>query len=223
MSTKKPKASPDRATPKLRINGRTDKARVTATQALSAAMPQSPDWPQATEAHSALQLVTNGSDALAANAALLVNLRTQVTNAVLKQIALRHDWEVAVGKLLSTVEVFCNGAAEKVAAFGLDVQTRVQHGPQPAPAGLTVKAGTAVGQVVATWTRGGAGNGFIVQHATDPANAATYSVLEPSTKSHVTISGLPSGSLVHVRVAAVDPKVSPALGPWSEWATGTVR
>jgi hypothetical protein len=224
MSTKKAKKPRvDRAKPKLRITGTSDKAKVAATKALGISMPQSPEWAQATDAHAALQLVQSGSDALDANAVLATNLRTQLATVLAKQFALRSDWTVAVGKLLSTVEVFCNGQAERVQAFGFDVHQRVAIGPQPAPANLTVTTGKDVGQVVAAWTKGTGLHGFVVQHATDPSNPATYSAIEPCTTPHVTLRGLPSGSVVHVRVAAVDPKASPAMGPWSVWASGTVR
>jgi len=46
MSTKKKKPSVDRARPKLRLTGKSDAAKVTATKALATAMPQSADWPQ---------------------------------------------------------------------------------------------------------------------------------------------------------------------------------
>ena len=222
MSTKK-KPSVDRARPKLRVTGKSDVAKVTATKALATAMPQSADWPQATEVQAALQFLSQHSAAMEANAKVVSDLRMQLNTAVQKAPALRSDWEVAAGKLLYTVEAYCNGAAEKVTAFGLDVQQRVQHGLQPAPAGLTVNTGKAPGQVVAKWTKGTALHGFVVQHATDTANPATYSAIEPSTKTHITLGGLPSGTVVHVRIAAVDPKASPALSPWSDWASAPAR
>jgi len=223
MSTKKKKPSVDRARPKLRLTGKSDAAKVTATKALATAMPQSADWPQATEVQTALQLVSQHSAAMETNAKAVVDLRMQLNTAVHKAPALRSDWEVAVAKLLATVQVYCNGAAEKVTAFGLDVQQRVQHGPQPAPAGLTVNTGKAPGQVVAKWTKGTALHGFVVQHATDTANAATYSAIEPCTKTQIVLGGSPSGAVVHVRIAAVDPKASPALSPWSDWASAPAR
>ncbi len=221
--SKKSKATPDRATPKLRMNGTSDQARVATTQALATAMPQSPDWAQATGVQGALTLVKQGSDALAANATLLGNLRTQLENAMQKQVGLRHDWQVAAGQLLSAVEVFCNGAAEKVTAFGLDVRTRAVASPQAAPVGLVATSGKANGDLVLRWTRGTARHGFVVQHAADKTNAATYTAPMPCTKTRMTLSGLPSGALVYVRLAAVDTTVVPAVGPWSDWVTGTAR
>ena len=223
MKTPKPKARAARATPTLRQAAGSDQAKVAATDAMSLSMPASPEWAQATEAQAALVTVKTDSAAIAQGATVIVNLRTQLHDAVAKQLGNRRDWEVSARRLLSTVEVFCAGNADRVAAFGFGVRQRVQNGPIVAPTNLVAQKGKSLGDLKATWDKGNAHHGFVVQHATDPANAATYSANLPSTKPSVTIHGLPSGTVAHVRVAAIDPKSEPALGPWSDWTSGTVR
>ena len=67
-------------------------------------------------------------------------------------------------------------------------------------------------------------DGVIDPHVwTDPANAATYSAIVPCTKTRYTLGGAPSGSIVHLRVAAVDATLPSGMGPWSAWASGTAR
>jgi len=124
---------------------------------------------------------------------------------------------------VSTVQVFSGGSADVISSLGFQVKGAPVSDLYPAPAGLTVKTGKDHGTVSALWKRGPARHGFVVQHATDPANAATYSATQPCTKSKCIISGLPSGTVVHVRVAAVDPRAPSVQSPWTDWATATVR
>jgi len=92
-----------------------------------------------------------------------------------------------------------------------------------APEGLTVAPGKATGSVLVEWKRGAAGHGFIAQHATDPVSPVTISGIFPVTSPRKTLGGLPSGSTVYFRVAAVDPTVESGQSPWTTWVAGTVR
>jgi len=83
--------------------------------------------------------------------------------------------------------------------------------------------GKAAGEVVLTWHRGNAAHGFLVQHATDVANPATYSLLMASTRAKYTLKGAQSSTIVHFRVAAIDPASATGASPWSDWVAGTVR
>jgi hypothetical protein len=90
--------------------------------------------------------------------------------------------------------------------------------------GITGSPGATAGQATWKWPRGNARHGFLVQHATDVANAATYSPQLACTKTRYTLGGLaPSGSTVSLRVAAVDPHAPTAQSPWSVWVSATVR
>ena len=88
--------------------------------------------------------------------------------------------------------------------------------------GITGSPGATVGTATWKWPRGLAKHGFLVQHATDVANVATYSPQLACTKTRYTLGGLvPSGSSVCLRVAAVDPHAATAQSPWSVWVSGT--
>ncbi len=104
-----------------------------------------------------------------------------------------------------------------VQGFGIDVRTAKALGPLPAPTNLVLVRGKAVGTVTAKWDKGMGSHGFVVQHATDSANAATYSTPKPWTKTKCIVDGLPSGSTVYFRVAAIDPSASSGTGPFTPW------
>jgi hypothetical protein len=93
-----------------------------------------------------------------------------------------------------------------------------------APEGLATSPGANAGQAAVKWERGQARHGFLVQHATDVANPATFSQPTACTKITFTLSGLaPSGSSVFFRVAAVDPHAPTGQSPWSGWVSATVK
>jgi hypothetical protein len=76
---------------------------------------------------------------------------------------------------------------------------------------------------VVAWSRGTARYGFVVQRAADVANPATYASAVPCTKTKYTLAGAQSASVVHFRVAAIDPIASAGVSPWSDWVSCTVR
>jgi hypothetical protein len=76
---------------------------------------------------------------------------------------------------------------------------------------------------VVVWQRGTAKHGFVVQRAADVANPATYASAVPCTKTKYTLTGAQSATVVHFRVAAIDPTAPAGVSPWSDWVACTVR
>jgi hypothetical protein len=131
--------------------------------------------------------------------------------------------DVSMRALQSAIEVFAAGSVDVVKSFGFEVMGHTPATPQLAPTELTVNPGKAAGQLAVGWKKGEARHGFVVQHATDLANQASYSAMLPCTRTKTTLGGLPSGTVVQVRVAAVDPTTPTGMSPWSDWRSGTVR
>jgi len=107
-----------------------------------------------------------------------------------------------------------------VAELGYGVKTHAALGPLPAPEGLKAERGSASGEAIFTWIRGAARRGFIVQHASDVANQATYSAIKACTKTKYTLKGVTAP--VCFRIAAIDPSVSEGQSPWTAWVAGSV-
>jgi len=125
--------------------------------------------------------------------------------------------------VLTEATVYAAGSAAKVQGFALDVEDGGRLGPLAAPTGLSVNPGKLSGEVEAKWARGTAPHGFLVQHATDPTNAATLSSPMPWTKTKLMLSGLASSATVSFRVAAIDPSSATGIGPWTSWVVGNAR
>ncbi len=217
------KHTADQATATIKKSTRTDALKVSVTNELSQAMPQSPSWAVALDVQAAVKVLAANAAALGANATLISTLRAQLATAEAKQQGLRRDWGAAKSQVTSTVTVFCAGSADMVASFNLDVESHARLGPLGSPVDLSVNPGKNLGDVVGTWEKGIAAHGFLVQHATDPTNPATISAPVASTKARFTLGGLPQGATVSIRVAAIDPASPTGQSPWSAWVLGNAR
>ena len=162
------------------------------------------------------------ADAVSAKSELADKLRLQLATTMNDLRVARRDWKASTQHVLSTVNVFSQGSVDAVKSFAMEVQSRNAAGAPQAPVNLTVVRGAKPGEALARWKRvGKVSHGFVVQHATDIANPTTYSAYAPSTRMKYTLNGLPSGTTVYVRVAAIDP--NEGLGPWTQWASGPVN
>ena len=222
--SKKTKVGPvTRATPTIRKPKGSDVAKVTVTRSTTTAMKGSSLWSGSPALQTANAAWNAAADAIEKNAKSIADLRSQLAVLEAAQVGLRLDWDVSTKHMTGVVAVVAAGSPDHVAELGYDVLTRVGTGPLTAPVGLSTALGTAAGQARLSWHRGNARHGFIVQHASDVTNVATYSAQLPCTKSKYTLVGAPSLTVVHFRVAAVDPSSSTGMSPWSDWVACTVR
>jgi len=122
------------------------------------------------------------------------------------------------------VDTFCANSLVKIQGFGLVGVTLAHRALLDAPIGLATSPGAMPGESQLTWPKGLAIHGFVVQHATDTGNPATYSPSIPCSKTKFTLTSAgPSGSSVYFRLAAIDPHAALGQSPWSAWVAGTVR
>jgi hypothetical protein len=222
MSNKK-KPPVDRAEATTHRPTRSDVDKVKATRELAQAMPASPDWAASPALQALVKAWSSDADAIEAQAKKAADLRTQLSTAVAQQYALRRDWEVTRTQVMATATGICGGSADRVKALSLDVVSHARLGAQAAPVGLTVNPGKLSGDVTVAWTRGNVRHGFLVQHATNPADATTIATPMASTKAKLTLHGQPSGSSISFRVAAIDPTSPVGQSAWSAWVLGNVR
>ncbi len=223
MSNKKKSAAVEQAVATMTKSTVTDALKVSVTASTAQAMQQSASWAAATDVQSSVKNWSAQAAALEANATTIAGLRAQLAAAELKQESIRRGWTAAKKQVLSNVTVFCAGSADLVKGFNLNVVSHTRIGLLAAPIDLAVNPGTAVGEVVGKWARGLATHGFVVQHATDPTNAATISAPMPSTKVRFTLTGMASSANVSMRVAAIDPASPTGQSPWSAWVVGNAR
>jgi hypothetical protein len=221
--SKKAKAM-DRAKPTIHAVTHTDAEKVSVARTATAAAKNGPAWATAPDLQAAAKLWSKVSDDMEANATVISGLRSQLAAAEGKQLSLRRSWGAARRQVLSTVDVLCAGSADDVKANGFDALTRTNSGaPIAPPDTVHTEPGKAPGSVKVSWLKGSGRHGFVLQHATDVSNTATYSALIPVTGTKYTLQGAISGSVVHFRVAAIDPSEAAGCTAFSAWASGTAR
>jgi len=198
-----------------------DTAKVALTRGASTAMQGSSLWAGSPDLQAANGAWNKAADAMEKNAKAISDLRSQLTVLEAAQVGLRHDWDAATEHMTGVASVVSKGAPGLVIELGFIVRTRTPAAPLTAPEGLQAALGKAAGEALFSWHRGDAHNGFVVQHASDVANQATYSVLAATTRASYTLKG--ATAPVYLRVAAVDPTSPTGQSPWSVWIAGTVR
>ena len=210
-------------TPVTKGKSTTDADKVTLTQNHTAAAKDSPDWTKATDVQTAVTNWNTAATSLGTNAQLVTSLRLQLATAETQQRALRLVWGASTRAVLISVALYSAGVAKTIVGLGFGTRSHGHLGPLAAVAGLVSKLGKVAGETIVEWERGDARHGFLVQHATDVTNTATYSTPQACTKVKIALDGLPSGSVVNVRVCAIDPTQKTGQAPWSAWIAATVR
>jgi hypothetical protein len=224
MSKNQKKApSVDRALPSIAKPTVTDAQKVAVARDVVTTAQKNPGWNAAKDLQAAATVWSQSADDLENNAKVVAARRSDLRTAEAKQRSLRRAWRAARKQVLGTVDVLCAGSADEIKAYGFDVRVHGTLGPLAVPGDLATAPGTALGEATFSWQKGLCRHGFLVQHATDAANPATYSPVVACTKSKFTLTGAPPGSSVSFRVAAIDPSSPTGQTPWSGWVAGTVR
>jgi hypothetical protein len=133
--------------------------------------------------------------------------RTERENAV---EALERDVE----SLASYVEMLSGGDAALIQSAGFDLRApSTPLGDLPAPENVSATAGDNDGELDASWDAVRGARSYEVQTSPDPNTPAAWVHRVNTTRSSVTLAGLPSGTRCWVRVRALG-----AAGPgaWSD-------
>jgi hypothetical protein len=221
--SKRTKTAVDSARPAIRFSTRTDAEKVRVARTVTTAAKNGPGWATALDLQAAAKVWTHAADDMEANATVISGLRAQLAAAEGKQATLRRSWRAARRQVLSAADVLCAGSADDVKAYGFDTFTRMPGSAIAPPETVHTAPGKALGTVHVSWLKGSGRRGFVLQAATDVSNAATYSASIPVTGTKYTYKGAPSGSVVHFRVAAIDPSETTGLTAFSAWVSGTAR
>ena len=213
----------DRAIPVIRKTKNTDLAKVAITRQHTTTMRAAPLWSTSPQLQSAAAAWSAVADAIEQNAVAILDLRQKLAVLEAKQRTNRQSWRTTSKQMLGAAAVACEGSPDLVHSLGFEVYVHNAPAPQDAPVGLATRAQAASGEAAFGWQRGMARNGWVVQHAADPEDPATVSPPIPCTKTTYKVKGAPSHSLVHLRVAAIDPTSDAGMGPWCAWVVCTVR
>jgi hypothetical protein len=129
--------------------------------------------------------------------------------------------DAAVNSLSNYVWETSGGDEAKIQSAGMSLRApKTPTTSLPAPQGLAVTAGDNEGELDAVWDPVPKNKGYEVQTSPDPVTGTSWAFAETSTASKTTLTGLPSGSKIWVRVRALGPKK--IKSPWSDPAVKRV-
>jgi hypothetical protein len=182
----------------------------------------SPELAAAPEVQTALGLFATENDNLDANNKKKEDLRQQLSQAEAEGVTIARRWNLRRKGLLNAIDVHCDGSKEKVQRFNLGVVERGKLPPAAVPAGLHQAHGPKPTTVVVAWDKTKGADGYVVQHATDPADPATYAAPAICKRTRFALPGQALAATIHFRVAAIDPDLPGGQSEYAPWVAATV-
>ena len=130
--------------------------------------------------------------------------------------------DAGLNSLANHVEEVSHGSKEKIESAGLTVRApKTNTTSLDAPQNVSVTAGDNEGELDLVWEPNKkATGGFEIQISIDPFTSTSWQHADNSTSSKTTLTGLPSGSKIWVRIRALGPKK--IKSPWSDPAVKRV-
>ena len=207
----------DHAVPRITLPLTTPAERVFAANTHIAAFKNSPGWAEAVEVQAATATWSTETDNLDASHNSIAELESRLAAARTNHLAVLRRWEVRRRGALNAVNAYCDGSKDRVQGFGLGVLTRTAPSETTVPEGLRGRRSKVIGVATVVWTTRRGNHGFMVQHATDPTDAATFSAPIMSSRGTFELTGQTPGATIHVRVLALDPSLPTGQTEYTPW------
>jgi hypothetical protein len=153
----------------------------------------------------------------------IASLEKQIGVARTNQLANLRRWALQRQAVLSAINVFCDGSKDTMLTFGVEVATATIHHPASIPVGITARKGKVSRQVAWQWLLTPKNRyGFMVQHATNVADATTYSQPMSCSKRSFKLLLQTPGTAISLRVMGLDPSLPTGQTDWSPWVPNMV-
>jgi hypothetical protein len=228
-----PQPAARRAPPKGRATVRTrivDRARACITDRLRtpadkvaagsthiAAIEASPSYATATAIQTATAAWKTENTTLTTVTQDIADLESKLDVLRASQLSSVRRWDLCKLSALSAVNSFCDGSKDRVLSFGMSVQQRTPAPKPVVPEGLKGRRSKKVGVATVVWKAQAGSAGFLVQYASNPADAATYAAPAVSPKVTFELTGQTPGAMISFRVAAVDPSSPQRQTEYTPW------
>ena len=203
----------------------TDAEKIVACADQTTAMAAAPAWgtPAAADLQKAAAAWTTTSSSIKTTGGTIDGLRAQIALQVVTLTTLRATWLANRKATISALSLLCNGSATMIQSFGADVFAHTLGGAILVPGGLSTMPGLNAGTIDFMFDDTVNRYGFVIQFATNTADATTYSPQIPCHEGFFSLDGQTSAATLHFRAAAVDPTQKFHMTDWSPWVAGTVH
>ncbi len=185
--------------------------------AVVAGVTASPNIAAATAVAAAATDLATVNTALDANNKLKAKAKADLATAEFNEGPLVRRWGTKRRALASSIENFADGSKTVAQSFNLKVEEKSAHIIAGTPTELRpmkVKKPTFAG---CRWEPTEGAHGYMLQHATNPADATTYSAPIAVSGARFWLPGQTTGTTVYFRVLACDQGLPNGQSPYTAW------
>ncbi len=153
----------------------------------------------------------------------IASLEKQLGVARTNQLATVRRWGVRRAAVLNALNIFCDGSKDTMLTFGVAVAEVTTREVASTPVGLAARNGKVARVAGWQWYLTAKNrHGFMVQHATNVADATTYSPPTSCSKRSFKLLLQTPGTTISLRVMALDPALPTGQTDWSGWVSTVV-
>ncbi len=201
----------------------TEAEKVSSAETYIAAIKASPNWALATLVQTATNAWAAENTTLDTNAQTIAGLEKQLGVSRANQLINLRRWTLQRQGVLSAINLFSDGSSDTMATFGVAVASSTAHTPASVPVGLMSRKDKVSRAVAWQWLLTPKNRyGFMVQHATNVADATTYSQPMMITKRSFKLLLQTAGTTLYLRVMALDPALPTGQTDWTGWVSSIV-
>jgi len=216
------KTKVDRATPQIPETGQSAEELVTSGNETITNLNASTGLAGAPDVQTKLAAFTLVNTALDGNNKSKAAGKLKVETAVTNEGPLVRRWRIGKRALLSAIEVVGDGSAEVVGTFNVGVEQREATPDATVPVHLRSMKVYLPGTASVRWDPTPGAKGYLLQHATNPADATTYSAQIHVSAARYHLGGQTAGTTVYFRVLALDASLPNGQTAFTGWVGAIV-
>jgi hypothetical protein len=197
--------------------------KVSAANTHIASIKASTNWAAATDVQAATNAWATETTAVEAGAQSIAALEKALGVARTSQLATLRRWGLRRQGVLGAINVFCDGSKDTMTTFGVAVAGGAAPETAVVPVGIMPLKKKVAGMAAWEWFLTPLNrHGFMVQHATNPADATTYSPAMSCSKRSFRLPLQTPGATISLRVMGLDPTLPTGQTEWSGWVSTVV-
>ena len=148
--------------------------------------------------------------------------RADLDTAISNEPSLVRDCNLNKRQMLAAIDVFSKGSKDMVKSFNVEVEARQTRPEATVPVNVRPMKVNRPTYASVRWNPTIGAQGYMLQHATNTADASTYAAPIRVTQARYHLGGQTAGTTVYFRVAALDTAVPGGQTAFSAWVAVVV-
>ncbi len=208
----------DRATPQIVEKGKSAEDLVSSGTTIINDITSSVGYAAgAPDVQAKLAVFTTANTNLGSNNKSKAAGKLQFDTAVVAEGPLVRRWGIAKRALVSAIEVVGDGSAQVVQGFNVGVEVRQEKSEATVPVNLRPMKARVPDTASVRWDPTDGAKGYMLQHATNPADATTYSGQIHVSAAKYKLGGQVPGTTIYFRVLALDASLPNGQTAYTAW------